>query len=89
MALTDLTERQAKAAEKTYSIPDTDDGLGLVVAPPAANRGICATTGSASKSESPWATTPRSYCAKHAPCVMKPGRSWRRASSSYLSLIHI
>ncbi|AOY62902.1 integrase arm-type DNA-binding domain-containing protein [Xanthomonas campestris] len=32
MALSDLTVRQAKAAEKTYSIPDTD-GLGLVVAP--------------------------------------------------------
>ena len=31
MALSDLTVRQAKAAEKTYSIPDTD-GLGLVVA---------------------------------------------------------
>ena len=33
MTLSDLTVRQAKAAEKTYSIPDTDDGLGLVVAP--------------------------------------------------------
>ncbi|EAZ58929.1 TPA: tyrosine-type recombinase/integrase, partial [Pseudomonas aeruginosa] len=32
MALSDLTVRQAKAAKKTYSIPDTD-GLGLVVAP--------------------------------------------------------
>lgn len=32
MAVSDLTVRQAKAAEKTYSIPDTD-GLGLVVAP--------------------------------------------------------
>ncbi|MBP5059335.1 integrase arm-type DNA-binding domain-containing protein [Pseudomonas chlororaphis] len=32
MALSDLTVRQAKAADKTYSIPDTD-GLGLVVAP--------------------------------------------------------
>lgn len=32
MTLSDLTVRQAKAAEKTYSIPDTD-GLGLVVAP--------------------------------------------------------
>ncbi len=32
MALSDLTVRQAKAAEKTYSIPDTD-GLGLVVTP--------------------------------------------------------
>ncbi|WP_198937291.1 integrase arm-type DNA-binding domain-containing protein [Herbaspirillum camelliae] len=32
MALSDLTVRQAKAAEKTYSIPDAD-GLGLVVAP--------------------------------------------------------
>nr|WP_253206879.1 Arm DNA-binding domain-containing protein [Verticiella sp. GG226] len=31
MTLSDLTVRQAKAAEKTYSIPDTD-GLGLVVA---------------------------------------------------------
>ena len=30
MTLSDLTVRQAKAAEKTYSIPDTD-GLGLVV----------------------------------------------------------
>ena len=32
MALSDLTVRQAKAADKTYSLPDTD-GLGLVVAP--------------------------------------------------------
>lgn len=32
MALSDLTVRQAKAAKKTYSLPDTD-GLGLVVAP--------------------------------------------------------
>ena len=32
MALSDLTVRQAKAAEKAYSLPDTD-GLGLVVAP--------------------------------------------------------
>ncbi len=31
MALSDLTVRQAKAADKTYSLPDTD-GLGLVVA---------------------------------------------------------
>lgn len=31
MTLSDLTVRQAKAAERTYSIPDTD-GLGLVVA---------------------------------------------------------
>ena len=32
MALSDLTVRQAKAADKAYSLPDTD-GLGLVVAP--------------------------------------------------------
>ncbi|CCH04814.1 TPA: integrase arm-type DNA-binding domain-containing protein [Pseudomonas aeruginosa] len=32
MTLSDLTVRQAKAAEKAYSIPDTD-GLGLVVTP--------------------------------------------------------
>ncbi|VVN69469.1 Prophage integrase IntA [Pseudomonas fluorescens] len=32
MALSDLAVRQAKAAEKTYSIPETD-GLGLVVTP--------------------------------------------------------
>lgn len=32
MAISDLTVRQAKAADKTYSLPDTD-GLGLVVAP--------------------------------------------------------
>ncbi|SSW71262.1 Prophage integrase IntS [Achromobacter veterisilvae] len=32
MALSDLTVRQAKAADKTYNLPDTD-GLGLVVAP--------------------------------------------------------
>lgn len=32
MALSDLTVRQAKPAEKTYSIPDTD-GLSLVVTP--------------------------------------------------------
>ncbi|MCR6651730.1 MAG: integrase arm-type DNA-binding domain-containing protein [Cellvibrionaceae bacterium] len=32
MTLSDLTVRQAKAAEKTYSIPDAD-GLSLVVAP--------------------------------------------------------
>ena len=32
MALSDLTVRQAKAADKTYSLPDID-GLGLVVAP--------------------------------------------------------
>lgn len=32
MALSDLTVRQAKAAQKTYSIPDTD-GLSLVVTP--------------------------------------------------------
>lgn len=32
MALSDRTVRQAKAAKKTYSLPDTD-GLGLVVAP--------------------------------------------------------
>ncbi|EOX6785670.1 tyrosine-type recombinase/integrase [Pseudomonas aeruginosa] len=32
MSLSDLTVRQAKAADKTYSLPDTD-GLGLVVAP--------------------------------------------------------
>jgi len=32
MALSDLTVRQAKAAEKTYGIPDID-GLGLVVTP--------------------------------------------------------
>ena len=34
MALSDLTVRQAKAADKAYSLPDTD-GLGLVVAPTA------------------------------------------------------
>lgn len=32
MALSDLTVRQAKAADKAYSLPDTD-GLGLVVVP--------------------------------------------------------
>lgn len=32
MALSDLTVRQAKPADKNYSLPDTD-GLGLVVAP--------------------------------------------------------
>lgn len=32
MALCDLVGRQAKAAEKTYGIPETD-GLGLVVTP--------------------------------------------------------
>ncbi|TWC59645.1 hypothetical protein FBY10_1308 [Pseudomonas sp. SJZ103] len=32
MAFSDLTVRQAKAAEKTYSIPETD-GLGLMVTP--------------------------------------------------------
>ncbi|WP_458729770.1 tyrosine-type recombinase/integrase [Pseudomonas brenneri] len=32
MSLSDLTVRQAKAADKSYSLPDTD-GLGLVVAP--------------------------------------------------------
>ena len=32
MALSDLMVRQARAADKTYSLPDTD-GLGLVVAP--------------------------------------------------------
>jgi hypothetical protein len=32
MGLSDLTVRQAKAAKKTYNIPDTD-GLGLVVTP--------------------------------------------------------
>lgn len=32
MALSDLAVRQAKAADKTYSIPETD-GLGLVVTP--------------------------------------------------------
>ena len=32
MAFSDLAVRQAKAAEKTYSIPETD-GLGLVVTP--------------------------------------------------------
>lgn len=32
MTLSDLTVRQARAADKTYSLPDTD-GLGLVVAP--------------------------------------------------------
>jgi hypothetical protein len=32
MALSDLTVRQAKAAEKAYSLPDAD-GLGLVVTP--------------------------------------------------------
>ncbi|SDZ09494.1 hypothetical protein SAMN05444506_109215 [Pseudomonas syringae] len=32
MKLSDMAVRQAKAAEKTYSIPETD-GLGLVVTP--------------------------------------------------------
>lgn len=81
MAFSDLVVRQAKAAEKTYSIPETD-GLGLVVTPTGGN----ATTGSASRSASPWAPILRLVCVKHAPCVMKPGRYSRKVSILMLTV---
>lgn len=55
MALSDLAVRQAKAAEKTYSIPETD-GLGLVVTSTGGKSWHLRYYCLASKSASPWAT---------------------------------
>ncbi len=54
MALSDLAVRQAKAAEKTYSIPETD-GLGLVVTPTGGKSWHLRYYWLGKKSASPWA----------------------------------
>ena len=84
MTLSDLTVRQAKAAEKTYSIPDTD-GLGLVVARTGGKSWHLRYYWLGKQKRISWGTTPRSVCAKRAPCATKPGRFWQRASTPYRS----
>ena len=82
MALSDLTVRQAKAADKTYSIPDTD-GLGLVVAPTSGKSWHLRYYWLGKQKRISWATTRRSACARLVPCATRPGRCWPRASTPH------
>ena len=82
MTLSDLTVRQAKAAEKTYSIPDTD-GLGLVVA---------RTGGKSWHLRYYWLGKQKRISlgnypeiAKRAPCATKPGASGKGRQPPYRS----
>ena len=72
--------RQAKAAEKTYSIPDTD-GLGLVVARTGGKSWHLRYYWLGKQKRISLGNYPRSVCAKRAPCATKPGRFWQRAST--------